>query len=202
MLKEDIPELRRLFLNVILKASVTLLLWVASRYRCRSPTESVRGIRWKCSESEEAETNPRSEGKLKQMSLNGIGDSMEGTVSQSSALGQLKIIWRRESHENNLLIGCKIVWQKFWKRNGESNPVNIFEISQCPQKPRQGEQLIHRRYYEVTSAVARLLLSFRCQVIIWGGQIEETAWCYAMDIIADVVERGMLWCSSTCTFRV
>ena|SRR6218665_1295466 len=62
---------------------------------------------------------------------------------------------------------------------------------QRPQKPRQGDQLIHRRYihvYQIKSAIAELLGSFRCQVKIREGQADETAWSYTWQsvMMADV----------------
>src|SRR6218665_2257245 len=48
------------------------------------------------------------------------------------------------------------------------------KTSQRPQKPRQGDQLIHRHY--IKAAIAKRFVSVPCQ--IQEGQAEETAWGY------------------------
>jgi len=46
-------------------------------------------------------------------------------------------------------------------------------MSRRPQKLREGDQPIHRRYVKSKSAIERSFYSFWCLAIIWGGQAEE-----------------------------
>jgi len=52
------------------------------------------------------------------------------------------------------------------------------KTSQRPQKPPHGDQIIYRRYTKSKSVITKLLVSFRCQVKVLKGQVEETAWGY------------------------
>jgi len=61
------------------------------------------------------------------------------------------------------LMQCKVMYCKSPK-------------TQRPQKPRQRDQLIHWRYTISSPQLAKLLVSFRCQVKVREGQAVETTW--------------------------
>src|SRR6218665_845612 len=59
--------------------------------------------------------------------------------------------------------------------------VNVMQNSEnfsAPTKTTSGRPAYSPALYQIQSAIAKLLVSFRCQVKIRKGQAGETAWCY------------------------
>src|SRR6218665_3545691 len=58
----------------------------------------------------------------------------------------------------------------------------------APTKATSGRPTYSPALYQIQSEIAKLLVSFRCQVKIREGQAGETAWCYGLQsvMIADV----------------
>src|SRR6218665_2572592 len=52
----------------------------------------------------------------------------------------------------------------------------------APKKATSGRSAYSPALYQIQSAIAKLLVSFRCQVKIREGQARETAWCYGCSI--------------------
>jgi len=56
--------------------------------------------------------------------------------------------------------------------------MKIVENFSEPTRATSGRLAYSPALYQIMSATAKFLVSFRCQVNIWKGQAEETAWSY------------------------
>src|SRR6218665_3664806 len=62
----------------------------------------------------------------------------------------------------------------------------------APTKPTSGRPAYSPALYQIQSAIAKLLVSFRCKVKIWEGQAGETAWCYGVVLLVNILR---LYCN-------
>src|SRR6218665_3020764 len=72
-------------------------------------------------------------------------------------------------HPESVLIGSRNVGLIFY--------VEIRKLLSA-HKSTSGRPAYSSALYQIQSAIAKLLVSFRCQVKIREGQAGETAWCY------------------------
>src|SRR6218665_28441 len=62
----------------------------------------------------------------------------------------------------------------------------------APTKATSGRPAYSPALYQILSAIAKLLVSFRCQVKIREGQAGETAWCYGCSLVIVIVNSKLI----------
>src|SRR6218665_1427074 len=70
--------------------------------------------------------------------------------------------------------------------------MQISENFSAPTKATPGRPAYAPAIYQIQSAIAKLLVSFRCQVKIREGQAGETAWCYSCSLVIVIVNSKLI----------
>ena len=79
-----------------------------------------------------------------------------------------KICNHHNRNDNSIAVLCKVMW---------CNVMQVLENLSAPTKATSGRPACSLAQYQIKSAIARLLFSFRCQVKVRKDQSEEMEWC-------------------------